>query len=164
MEKMLDSDFEYLKSQYKQKNLKIGVELSEGRKFLTNIVQDKTCIIWGATFSLIMILSFFVSIYCLGFLGGIIYALVFNLLYSCYLGICSINNKFKKFIYYLSIAILIISFAFELKITILTVFTCLSIMSAYLFYNYILGRIVEEAFKNKEFFTTLLEDRMIILL
>lgn len=161
---MEDLDFEYVKSQYEQKNLKIGVELAKGRVFLLDVVKDTTCLIWGASFTIIMIISFFISIYCLGFLGGIIYAIIFCLLYSCYIGICSINTNSKKFIYYFSIIFLIISFAFELKITILSIFTCLSIMSAYLFYNYILQRIVQEALKNKKVFSFLLESNTIILL
>lgn len=161
---MEDLDFEYVKSQYEQKNLKIGVELSRAREFLTNIIQDKTCIIWGASFSLIMIISFFVSIYCLGFVGGLIYAIVFCILYSCYMGICSINSEFKKIVYYISIGFLIISFAFELKITILSVFTCLCIISIYLFYNYVLQKSVEEALKNKDVFEFLIENRVITIL
>ena len=161
---MEDLEFEYVKSQYEQKNLRIGVELAKGRVFLLDVVKDTTCLIWGASFTIIMIISFFISIYCLGFLGGIIYAIIFCLLYSCYICICSINTNSKKFIYYFSIIFLIISFAFELKITILSIFTCLSIMSAYLFYNYILQRIVQEALKNKEVFSFLLESNTIILL
>ena len=161
---MEDLEFEYVKSQYEQKNLRIGVELAKGRVFLLDVVKDTTCLIWGASFTIIMIISFFISIYCLGFLGGIIYAIIFCLLYSCYIGICSINTNSKKFIYYFSIIFLIISFAFELKITILSIFTCLSIMSAYLFYIYIQERIVQEALKNKEVFSFLLEGNTLLLI
>ena len=64
---MEDLEFEYVKSQYEQKNLRIGVELAKGRVFLLDVVKDTTCLIWGASFTIIMIISFFISIYCLGF-------------------------------------------------------------------------------------------------
>ncbi len=156
-----DEEFENIKQ---DNNLKIGVELAKGRVFLIDAVKDTTCLVWGASFSIIMIISFFISIYCLGFLGGIIYAILFCLLYSGYIGVCSVNSNSKKIIYYISIAFLIISFAFELKITILSVFTCLSVISAYMFYNYILHRTIEEALKNKKVFEFLLESNTIILL
>ena len=66
---MEDLEFEYVKSQYEQKNLRIGVELAKGRVFLLDVVKDTTCLIWGASFTIIMIISFFISIYCLGFLA-----------------------------------------------------------------------------------------------
>ena len=60
---MEDLEFEYVKSQYEQKNLRIGVELAKGRVFLLDVVKDTTCLIWGASFTIIMIISFFISIY-----------------------------------------------------------------------------------------------------
>ena len=158
-----DDEFENIKSQYNKNNFKIGVELSEGRKFLIDIVKDAVCLVWGASFTLIMILSFFVAIYALGFIGGILYAIAFCLLYSVYMGICSLNAQIKQIIYYIAIGFMFVSLTFEWKLTVLSFFTCLSIMWSYLFYNYILQKVVHEALRDKRIFEFLLENNIIIL-
>ena len=107
-----NEEFENIKSEYQKGNLKIGVELSNGRKFLIDIAKDTTCLIWTASLTLIMI----------------------------------------------------ISLTFEWKLMVLSFFTCLSIMWSYLFYKYILQKVVHEALRDKRIFEFLLENNIIALL
>ncbi len=161
---LTNEEFENIKSEYQKNNIKIGVELSEGRKFLIDIVKDTICLVWGASFTLIMLISFFIAIYALGFIGGILYAIVFCILYSVYMGICSLNAQIKQIIYYIAIGFILISLTFEWKLTVLTLFTCLSIMWSYLFYTYVLKKVVYEALKDKKFFEFLMENNIIVLM
>ena len=101
MEELSDIDFEKIKTDYNNRNLKIGVELSLARKLLIEC-KDIITTLWSCSFIIIIIASFFVYFYVFGLLG-FFGAILFSTMFSIYLGICSMPNKIKTVLFYVFI-------------------------------------------------------------
>ena len=162
MKELTDEEFERIRKDYKDDNIKIGVQLNLARKFLIE-TQDTATIIWGCSFTLAMIAIFFVSIYSLGF-PGVLFAILFCVLFTIYLGICTINTSIRDIIFFVCILCAISSISLEWKYCILSLFTFGNGISAYLFYKYVGWKTVHDiAFKDKSALLYLLQQAILII-
>lgn len=154
-------NFDELVNDIKTNNVMYFVNLRLAREFLNNIQNDKTTIIWSISFTIVIICLIIISIYSLGILWGIIYGLFITLLQFCYLAFCSMNLKINKPIFYISISVLCISFFLEWKLFLLLAVSSLSLISIYLFYEYIKRKIMNVALENEEIFNFLIKNNII---
>lgn len=130
-----DEEFEKIKQDYNAGTLQIGIDLAVVKKDM-NMTGNKTSVYWNISFTIMMLLSFFVGIYCIGG-WGILYGIVFSILLFSYIGTCSINYKNKDLSLIINIIGLIVSFFFTWKIAILLIFVFFNFISVYLYYIYI---------------------------
>lgn len=156
-----NEEFEKIKQDYNSGNLQIGVDLTTVKKDM-NAAGNKTSIYWEASFTIMMILSFCVGIYCVG-AWGILYGIVFCIFLFSYIGLCSINYKNKNLSFVICIIGLIVAFFFPLKIMILLVFTFFNFISVYLYYIYIRQETIKLILNHIELLDTYLQEGTIIL-
>lgn len=160
MENLTNEEYQEIVEDYNSGKLKIFIELSLARKLL-NSMDSTTTIIWNSSFTIATILSFFVGIYSIGLIG-IAYGILFSIIFSSYIGLCSIEYKYKKTIYIISLIGLGISFLFPWKIMLLLIFTFGNFASVYLFYSYISDEIIKLSMSSKRMFMANIEDGIII--
>lgn len=153
--------FEKIKKDYKAGILQIGVDLAIVKKDM-NMAGNKTSIFWSASFTIMMVISFIVGIYCIGG-WGILYGIIFCILLSYYIGVCSLNFKNKDLLVIIFIVGIIVAFFLPLKIFILLVFSFFNFISVYMYYIYIRQEAIKLALNYIEILDAYLQDGVIVL-
>lgn len=156
-----NKEYEKIKRDYNSKLLRIDINLAVIRKDM-NMAGNKTSIYWSASFTIMMLLSFVIGIYCIGALG-ILYGIFLCIFLLSYIGICSINSKFKDWIFIISFVGVIVAFFLPLKIAILLVFAFFNFISVYLYYMYIQQEAINLIFNHVELFEAYLQSNVIVL-
>ena len=154
-------EFEKIKEDYNNGKLQIGIDLATVRKDM-NMAGNKTSIFWSASFTIMMLLSFVIGIFCIGG-WGILYGIVFSVLLSSYIGMCSMNFKNKDLFVIIFIVGIIVALFLPLKISILLVFTFFNFISVYMYYIYIRQEAIKLALNHIEILDAYLQDRVVVL-
>lgn len=161
MYELSDEQFEKIKKEYKENKIEISVQLNLARKFLTE-AGDIITILWGCSFTLILVGSLFFSISILG-IWGILYAILFDIFFMSYMGLCSLNGTIKEVVFWGSIFTMLILYFFKFSINPLLIASCISFVSVYLFYFYVGYKTVHKiGLADKENFIFLIENNIII--
>lgn len=164
---MNNYNYEEIKYKFNENEINFGIELSRARKFLISGTDDSTrLLIWSfINYILLPIFIFFISVFKLGLLWGILYSFIYYFFLFSVSGYSSLNFSKAYSVIFIFCAIFIVLYLFigtNIRNMLIPFFLALiNYFSIYYFYNNIGKTLINKyILKDKTMFDYLLENEI----